>query len=66
MRRLKPFGQMIYLPVKVTTSSRRFENGNFILTFLRWSILQVFYWLGVSPHTLGKLYLPIRQKAKKN
>ncbi len=66
VRKLKPFGQMIYLPVKVTTSSRRFENRSFILTFLRWSILQVFYWLGVSPHTLGKLYLPIRRKPKKN
>jgi rSAM/selenodomain-associated transferase 2 len=60
VRRLKPFGRMIYLPAKVTTSSRRFENRSFLLTFLRWSILQIFYWIGVSPHTLGKLYLPLR------
>jgi len=66
VRRLKPFGQIIYLPVKVTTSSRRFENSSFILTFLRWSILQIFYWLGVSPYTLGKLYLPVRRKTKRS
>lgn len=65
IRRLKFFGAMIYLSAEVTTSSRRFENRNFLLTFLRWSVLQAFYWIGVSPHTLGKLYLPLRRKAKK-
>jgi hypothetical protein len=40
----------------VVTSSRRFERGGFALTFARWSLLQALYWLGVSPHTLGRLY----------
>ena len=62
VRRLQPFRKMNYLSAKVTTSSRRFENRSFVLTFLRWSILQVFYWLGVSPHSLGKMYLPLRRK----
>ncbi|HYY43303.1 MAG TPA: hypothetical protein VE775_11270, partial [Pyrinomonadaceae bacterium] len=42
------------------TSSRRFEGRSFALTFARWSCLQVLYWLGVHPRTLGRMYAPIR------
>ncbi|HXG83827.1 MAG TPA: TIGR04283 family arsenosugar biosynthesis glycosyltransferase [Pyrinomonadaceae bacterium] len=58
VRRVKREGQTIHLPARVVTSSRRFENKSFTLVFLRWTILQVFYWLGVSPHRLVKLYPP--------
>ena len=44
----------------VVTSSRRFEGRSFALTFARWSLLQSLYWLGVSPHTLARLYAPVR------
>ncbi|MFZ4984618.1 MAG: TIGR04283 family arsenosugar biosynthesis glycosyltransferase [Blastocatellia bacterium] len=40
---------------EVTTSSRRFE-GRFFTTFLLWVLLQLLYWLGVSPSRLGALY----------
>lgn len=40
----------------VVTSSRRFARRSFALTFARWSLLQILYWLGVSPHTLARLY----------
>jgi rSAM/selenodomain-associated transferase 2 len=56
VRRLRRKGRMIHLPIAVVTSSRRFENGSFAVTFARWSILQCLYWLGVGPTTLGKLY----------
>lgn len=65
INRLKRTGELAYLPAKVTTSSRRFENRSFILTFLRWTIFQVLYWLGVSPNWLAKRYYPIR-KGRKN
>ncbi len=58
IQKLKRTGEIITLPAFVTTSSRRFENKSFILTFLRWTILQVLYWLGVSPETLLKIYFP--------
>jgi rSAM/selenodomain-associated transferase 2 len=58
-RRLKRKGKFVRLPVYATTSSRRFE-GRFIRTFAFWSILQVFYWLGVDPVRLGRLYKAIR------
>ncbi|CAN5224722.1 TIGR04283 family arsenosugar biosynthesis glycosyltransferase [soil metagenome] len=61
-KRLKSAGNVINLPEKVVTSSRRFENRSFILTFARWTIFQILYWLGVSPHTLGRFYMPIRKK----
>jgi rSAM/selenodomain-associated transferase 2 len=58
VERLKRHGEIVTLSAVVTTSSRRFENKSFILTFLRWTILQVLYWLGVHPDTLVKIYFP--------
>ncbi len=56
VERLKKQGQLVTLPAAVTTSSRRFEGKSFILTFTRWTILQILYWLGVPPGTLLKIY----------
>ena len=58
IQKLKRTGEIITLPAVVTTSSRRFENKSFVLTFLRWTILQTLYWLGVSPDTLLRIYFP--------
>lgn len=58
VERLRQEGEIITLQSIVTTSSRRFENKSFILTFLRWTILQFLYWLGVGPETLMKIYFP--------
>ena len=58
VRKLGREGEIVTLPAHVTTSSRRFADGKFILTFLRWTVLQVLYWLGVSPHKLVKIYFP--------
>jgi rSAM/selenodomain-associated transferase 2 len=60
VRRLRGVGRVAHLPARVTTSSRRFEGRNFALTFARWSLLQMLYWLGVRPQTLGRLYAPVR------
>jgi cellulose synthase/poly-beta-1,6-N-acetylglucosamine synthase-like glycosyltransferase len=40
---LKKEGEIVTLQSVVTTSSRRFENKSFILTFLRWMVLQGLY-----------------------
>jgi GT2 family glycosyltransferase len=61
VRRLKRVGRVAHLPATVVTSSRRFEGRSFPLTFTRWAILQVLYWLGVHPRTLARLYAPIRR-----
>lgn len=58
IERLRAPGEIATLPATVTTSSRRFENKSFALTFLRWTILQILYWLGVAPETLLKIYFP--------
>ncbi len=60
VRRLRKAGRVAHLSATVETSSRRFEGRSFALTFARWSFLQALYWLGVSPHTLGRMYAPIR------
>ena len=64
MKRLSQRGHLVHLPLVVVTSSRRFGGGNFPLTFARWAGLQVLYWLGVNPLTLGRLYAPVRQSGK--
>lgn len=65
IKRLRKAGEIVTLPAVVTTSSRRFEGRSFILTFLRWTILQILYWLGANPETLLKIYFPTL-KSKKN
>lgn len=60
VRRLRRRGRVAHLPAVVNTSSRRFEGRSFSLTFARWAFLQVLYWLGVNPRTLGRMYAPVR------
>ena len=60
LRRLRKRGRVARLPQAVVTSSRRFEGRSFVLTFAWWTVLQVLYWLGVSPHTLARLYAHVR------
>ena len=62
VRRLKERGPLVHLGAQVVTSSRRFEGRSFAFTFARWSFLQMLYWLGVNPHTLGRLYAPVRRR----
>lgn len=64
VRRLRKRGRVAHLAAAVTTSSRRFEGRSFALTFARWSLLQVLYWLGVRPDTLGRMYAPVRGGAR--
>jgi rSAM/selenodomain-associated transferase 2 len=63
--RIRRLGHMVHLPVAVVTSSRRFEGRNFTLAFVRWSILQALYWLGVHPRLLNQLYAPVRSASPK-
>jgi rSAM/selenodomain-associated transferase 2 len=58
-RRMRRLGRFVRLNARATTSSRRFE-GQFIRTFALWSLMQVLYWLGVSPNLLNRLYKPLR------
>ncbi len=60
LRALWRQGRFVQAESYVVTSSRRFEGRSFALTFARWSLLQGLYWLGVSPHTLARLYAPVR------
>jgi rSAM/selenodomain-associated transferase 2 len=56
VQRLRKRGRMVQIPAPVVTSSRRFEERDFVWTFARWSILQALYWLGVSPRILNQFY----------
>ena len=60
MRRLRRRGRFVRVPSTVTTSSRRFQGRVFIWVFARWSLMQVLYWLGVSPVRLERLYRHVR------
>ena len=61
VRRLRRVGRVAHLRATVVTSSRRFEGRNFPRTFARWSFMQTLFWLGVSPHALGRLYASVRK-----
>jgi rSAM/selenodomain-associated transferase 2 len=61
VRRLKRAGRFVRLPGPVVTSSRRFEGRSFPLIFLRWTMLQILYWLGVKPRLLARFYAPVHR-----
>lgn len=60
VHRLLRRGRFVRVPSHVTTSSRRFENRSFLLTYCRWALLLFLYRLGVSPRTLGRYYAALR------
>jgi rSAM/selenodomain-associated transferase 2 len=60
IRRLKRHGMLVHVPVPVVSSSRRFENRSFAVTFARATALQILYWLGVPPRILYRFYPQIR------
>lgn len=62
--RLQQHGRFVRLPAVVGTSARRFRGRSFAGVFLRWVVLQVLYWLGVSPSWLGRHYAPVREVAE--
>jgi rSAM/selenodomain-associated transferase 2 len=62
VHRLRQYGQFICVPVPVCTSSRRFAEHRLLRTLIRWTTLQLFYGLGVSPRTLGRFYPAMRER----
>ncbi len=60
LKRIKKKGRFVTIRMPVTTSSRRFENRSFIWTFIKWSLFQGLYWIGVSPRFFGRSYKQIR------
>lgn len=65
VNRLKKHGKLAHLSAEVTSSSRRFENRSFLLTFAKWSIFQGLFWIGVDPNYLAKKYYPIRDNSER-
>ena len=68
LRELRRIGKFVHLSATVVTSSRRFEDRSFVVTFTRWVLMQLLYWLGVSPGWLGRFYAPssvTRRKSKR-
>jgi len=60
LRRMRRAGRVPRLPCCLITSSRRFEGRNFPLVFVRWTLMQILYWIGVHPAVLAHVYRPIR------
>lgn len=59
-KRIKRKGIFAHLDQTVNTSSRRFANRSFILTFTKWSLFQGLYWVGFPPRVLAGFYKAIR------
>jgi rSAM/selenodomain-associated transferase 2 len=60
IERLRRHGRLAHVPVPVVTSSRRFENRSFALTFAQYTALQILYWAGAPPRVLHRFYADIR------
>lgn len=60
MRRLKKVGKIILLRDKVKTSGRRWEREGVVYTTLRNWLLVLFYFMGVAPERLYRLYKTVR------
>lgn len=65
LRRLRRLGRFVRVEATVTTSSRRFENRSFARVFGWWTALQVMYWVGVPPITLGRWYRDVRSPGQR-
>ena len=61
LRRLRRVGRFVHLNCRIITSSRRFEQRNFALMWLHWTMLQLLYWCGVSPSWLSRWYPCVRR-----
>lgn len=61
VKRLRRRGRFVHISLPVTTSSQRFGDNSFALTFAKWSVFQGLYWAGFSPKTLARFYKPIRK-----
>jgi rSAM/selenodomain-associated transferase 2 len=66
VRRVRRIGEFRTLPLRLMTSSRRFEDRNFAMMFAEWTALQVLFWAGVSPYRLARLYKPVRKPAQRS
>ena len=54
--RLKRRGRLACLPLRVTTSARKWEREGVLRTIALMSTLRLLYWLGVSPTHLHRWY----------
>jgi rSAM/selenodomain-associated transferase 2 len=61
LQRLRKRGRFVHLNTRIVTSSRRFENKNFALMWIRWTALQILYWTGVHPNLLARWYCNARR-----
>jgi len=64
LKRLRRVGMIRTLPGPLVTSSRRFSGRRFSPVLLKWSLLQVLYWLGCNPVLLASLYYRRSQSSR--
>lgn len=65
VKRLQKKGRFVHINLPVTTSAQRFENRSFTWTFMKWSVFQGLYWVGLPPKMLAKFYKPVSKHQQK-
>lgn len=55
-RRLKRFGRVVMMPLRIVTSTRRFQSGGILRTLLKMGVMHLLYEFGVSAGKLSKWY----------
>jgi rSAM/selenodomain-associated transferase 2 len=56
MGRLRRCGRFVHLNARVYTSCRRFTGRKYAGAWAGWIVLQVLFWMGVSPFRLARWY----------
>ena len=59
-RRLKAAGRLAAARSPVVTSYRRWEQRGPLRTIVLMWLLRALYWVGISPHTLTRMYAHVR------
>lgn len=62
VKRLRRRGDFRFLTKAVSTSSRRFRQGGFAWTFVKWSVVQGLFWVGVPAKSLAGIYLRLKKR----
>lgn len=62
VKRLRRRGDFRFLTKAVTTSSRRFRQGGFAWTFVKWFLVQGLFWIGVPAKSLAGIYSRLKER----
>jgi hypothetical protein len=56
IKRMRREGRFVHLRTRIFVSSRRFAGPQYAKVWAIWIMLQILYWVGISPYRLARWY----------